>query len=512
MNATRRILLIFMLAALPWLAYAAEISVQNVPTASGSVSGMEKDDVKVFLGIPFAAPPVGELRWKAPRETNSWTDVRKCVEFGPACPQPPMFGRKPEKMSEDCLYLNVWTPADSSRDKLPVMVWIHGGGFAAGTASQAPYNGLNLARKGVVVVSINYRLGILGFLVHPELEKESPDKTSGNYGLLDQIAALQWVKKNIAEFGGDPDNVTIFGESAGAASVTALLMSPPAKGLFHRAIAESGVINGLNRGNNYSAALEKGKELTGGTSIADFRKKPAAELLEMQGDTDFMHSSHFRFMPVLDGKVLPQNLFLELIRGNTAKVPLIMGVNSDEGTIFARKMSPPEYRLWVNSRMGNFAEEIIQAYPADEKDASLTAANVFAILTFYQPIRIFARNYSEKSNKIFMYHFNRVPPIEMAKKFGCFHSLEIAYVFGNLKPGLGYAEEDKKLSETIMNYWVNFAKNGDPNGKGLPGWLPYSRKAEQNILLDAVIGMEKGYRNSDCDFFDHLFVDVVLNR
>ena len=404
----------------------------TIKVDGGMISGVMNatDDVHEFKGIPFAAPPVGKLRWKAPRPVIPWKGVKVCDRFGPSPMQkdPVPFSMwsaewliPKEPISEDCLYLNVWTGATDPKERRPVLLWIYGGGFVSGGSAVPIYDGDAMAKKGVVVVSCNYRVGIFGFFAHPDLTAESPHNASGNYGLLDQIAALQWVKKNIAAFGGDPDNVTIDGQSAGSVSVNCLVASPLARNLFQKAIGESGAVF-TSKSPSLQRAEENGEkllQLLQVDGISDLRAMPADELLRRAwGSRE----------PIVDGYVLPEavaDLFKEEKENNVA---LLTGWNQDESdTVFG-----------------------VQNY---------TWANIE----------------SEQGRKVYVYRFARKPPATGEyKKYGAFHSGEVPYVFDNLRlVDRPWEPIDHQLATLMSTYWANFVKTGDPNGEGLPAWAPY---------------------------------------
>ncbi len=335
----------------------------QVKVEGGIIQGTVTEDLTIYKGIPFAAPPVGDLRWKAPQPVEKWDGVKQTVDYAPA----PMQGGNPASgKSEDCLYLNVWTPAKSANEKLPVLVWIYGGGFSFGSTSDPVHNGEHLARKGVVLVSVAYRVGQLGFLAHPELSAENPNKVSGNYGLLDQIAGLQWIKNNIAAFGGDPNKVTIFGESAGGISVSMLCASPLTKGLIHGAISQSGGSFGPTRPTTFPGenmkplqqAEQEGVEYAqkvGAASIAELRKMDADKLPMGMG----MGGA----WPIVDGYVIPDDQFKLYEAGNYNDIPVLIGYNSDEGLSFPAGRTPEEFVASVQRRFGPYADSLLQAYP-----------------------------------------------------------------------------------------------------------------------------------------------------
>jgi para-nitrobenzyl esterase len=469
---------------------------EPVRTANGRVSGTpgKVDGVAVFKGIPFGAPPVGELRWKPPQPVASWDGVRPGDKFGPVCIQPRQPQRVPNNravdlpdsppMSEDCLYLNVWTPATSPRAKLPVMVWIYGGAYTEGAGS-TPYNhGDTFAASGVVYVSFNYRLGSLGFLAHPELTKESPHGASGNYALTDTLEALRWVKRNIAAFGGDPANVTIFGESAGAAISSALVGVPQAAGLFRRSISESGTWMGLSLSPMRS---RESAEQIGATSLVALRAlsaDDAANKLPKQG-------------MIIDGWVVPEDLSRTFAQKRQNNVDILIGSNRDEGS-FAAGFGPPmtlqQWKDGATKRWGDAAELGMKAYPASN-DADAVARNNSL---FTDNLAWITRLYAEQQRAIgaraYVFHFVHEPLYGPgAKNLGVCHTCELPYVFNNLgtlrlypdssSPELALASPtEAKVAEVTHSYWINFAKTGDPNGRGLPKWPMFKDVASGPVL------------------------------
>lgn len=453
---------------------ASLLTVESVAVEGGLISGKtdSSGQVKIFKGIPFAAPPLGDLRWKAPQPVQSWDGIKACTE-NPSSPMqnPPVpffawsaeFLIPAELISEDCLYLNVWTAAKNSDEKRPVMVWIYGGGFGSGGSTVPLYDGDDLAKKGIVVVNINYRVGILGFLAHPELSAENPEQTSGNYGILDQIAALEWVKKNIEAFGGDPNNITIAGQSAGAFSVNALVVSPKAKGLFHKAIAQSGGMFTRNNGlvSGLQGAEERGKKLTEDMelSLLDLREMPADSLLKIQG----------RFGPVFDGKVLPgvRQAFEE---GKFSDVPLLTGWNADDRVSGNQASSPAEFISNAKKQYGGRAGEYLQLFPSGNEVELEETQKTIGVLGFGFQNYTWAKMQTEKGqNDAYLYYFTRVPPGE--PNYGAFHSAEFSYALHTLRNwNRPFEQADYELEKTMSNYWVNFVKTGNPNGEGLPEW------------------------------------------
>ena len=453
---------------------AAPVKVQQ-----GLVQGTVEDGLSVFKGIPFAAPPVGEFRWKAPHPAASWSGVKSTTQFAPA---PFQGGNPPSGKSEDCLYLNIWSPAKSPKENLPVLVWIYGGGFSFGATSEPVYTGENLAKKGVILVSIAYRVGQMGFLAHPELSAENPQRVSGNYGLLDMIAGLKWVQQNIKAFGGNPAQVTIFGESAGGIAVSMLAASPLAKGLFHGAISQSGGSFGPYRSTTYpgenmkllSFAEKQGLEFmekAGAKSLADLRNIPADKLPMGFGQPGAW--------PIIDGYVVPDDQHLLYERKKYNDTPILIGYNSDEGASFAPPKTPKEYVDGTNKRYGKFADELIKAYPVEETKVPKTARDLARDAAFGWQTWSWARLQAQTGkSKVFYYYFDQHPdyPADSPRHgYGSPHGQDVGFVFGHINPNSQEkTPSDADVSETIMTYWTNFAKYGDPNGKGVPKWEPFS--------------------------------------
>jgi para-nitrobenzyl esterase len=452
---------------------------EQVNVEQGVVEGTIEEGLRVFKGIPFAAPPVGDLRWKAPQPAEKWTGVKHTSEFAPASIQ---AGNPSSGKSEDCLYLNIWTPAKSEKEKTPVLVWIYGGGFSFGSTSDPVHNGEHLARKGVVLVSIAYRVGPLGFLAHPELSAENPVHISGNYGLLDMIAGLQWVQKNIAAFGGDPGKVTIFGESAGGIAVSMLCASPLAKGLFQAAISQSGGSFGPTRSTTFPGenmkslkqAEQAGIEFAqkaGVSSIAELRKIEADKLPSGWG----MGSA----WPIVDGYVIPDDQFKLYESGNYNDVPILVGYNSDEGASFSREKTPEEFIAGVKIRYGKFADDLIKAYPTGKTTVSKTARDLARDAAFGWHTWSWARLQSKTGkSKVYYYYFDQHPNYpEDSPKFGYGspHGQDVAYVFMNLNPSNPETtKSDLEISEVMGTYWTNFAKYGHPNRGDVPEWPDFS--------------------------------------
>jgi para-nitrobenzyl esterase len=442
-------------------------------TDAGLVSGTTDaaGDVRVFKGVPFAAAPVGPLRWKAPQPVTPWTGVRRCVAFGPN-PIQENWG----VCSEDCLYLNVWTAKGNPSAKKPVIVWIYGGGFTGGSGAGGWCDGEAMARKGVVFVTFNYRVGVLGFLAHPALSRESPNHVSGNYGILDQIAALQWVHRNIAAFGGDPANVSIAGESAGSCSVNTLIASPMARGLFRHAIAESGAFFKPGRNMTLREAEEDG--------VRAMRGKNALTTEAMRAlSTEVLLRGDYRRLPVVDGYVLPDHLDELFKKGAINKVDLLTGYN--EGDNFVEEtMSAAQFVSFAQRNYGTRAEAFLNLYPA---------VTVQSQQAFSRDLLFGWEHYTwakEEGARAYMYYFDRVPPGE--PRLGAFHSAEVCYALHTLAfQARPWTAWDTTLSRLMSDYWVNFAFTGDPNGKGLPSWPAFSAQKTRVIRFgDTVEAMD----------------------
>jgi para-nitrobenzyl esterase len=479
-----------------------------VKTDKGPVLGAAgtNPDVRVYKGIPYAKPPVGDLRWKKPLAVDAWTSVKPANQFAASCMQAPYPENSPYysklgAVSEDCLYLNVWTAAKAAKEKRPVMVWIHGGAFTRGSGATPTYDGEALAAKGAIVVTINYRLGIFGFFAHPELTKESDVHSSGNYGLLDMVAALQWVHENIAAFGGDPKRVTIFGESAGSWGVNYLMASPLAKGLFERVIGESGA----NFGRNATLAdVEKDGvrfgERIGAPTLAALRAKPADELQKAPG----------AFRASVDGWFLPEDVATIFREHKQSDVPMIAGYNHDE----SRTLQPWPANANMHSfldqthkRFGDFAGDFLKLYPA-ASDAE--AADAHYTSTRDQGMGWEMRTWVREQTKsgkapAYLYFFTRVPPGPNSDRYRAYHASEIQYVFGNLTPNRPWQDADHKVSEAMSSYWVNFAATGNPNGKGLMKWPSYDAKSDPSMVFGDSIDVQHDVNKAGLDFFDRFF-------
>jgi len=456
---------------------------EPVKVEEGLLQGRIEDGLTVYRGIPFTVPPIGELRWYAPQPPAKWEGVRQAYNFAPG----PIQGWGPSAgKSEDCLYLNVWTPAKSASDRIPVLVWIYGGGFNGGSTSEPHYSGEKLAKKGVVLVSIAYRVGQLGFMAHPELSAESPNHVSGNYGLLDMIAGLKWIRQNIAAFGGDPDRVTIFGESAGGIAVSMLCVSPLAKGLFHGAISQSGGSFGpprvttypgenLKRLHDAEAAGEAYVKNAGFSSISDLRKIAAGSLPAIRGLA----------WPIIDGYVIPDDQYNLYEAGKFNDTPILAGYNSDEGASFWRSNKPEEYIDYVKKRFGSFSENLLKAYPVGDTIVPKTARDLMRDAAFGWHTWSWARLQSKMGKcKAYYYYFDQHPdfPEDSPQAgHGSPHGQDVGFVFQHLNPSDTYATTtDTVISEAMATYWTNFAKYGNPSGAGVPEWPAFS---DQNPVV-----------------------------
>lgn len=458
-----------------------------VQTAQGQVSGSKEDGISVFRGVPFAAPPVGDLRWKAPQPAQAWKGVKECTKFSASPiqgdPKPFMcwseeFIAPPKPLSEDCLYLNVWTNDASKKTKKPVFIWIYGGGFSSGSSACAVYDGAEYAKRGIVFVSVNYRVGAIGFLAHPELTAEGGG-TSGNYGIMDQVAALKWVKENIAAFGGDPDQVTIAGQSAGSMSINCLVATPAAKGLFQRAIAQSGGLFGGLSFRGLKAAEEQGvafQKKLNAKSIAELRALPADSILHASG------GGGLAFSPIMDGKFLPADPAKAFSEGNFNNVNLMTGwVLGDGGLFGPTKTDKAGFEKTVNERYGAKADKVLAILPhATDEEATASNGNLtlvsFAVASSYR-LAEFNRMTS------YVYEFSHVPTDKPGfPNYGAFHTAEVPFAMGNLHTWIRpWKQLDYDVEKTMSAYWVNFIKTGDPNGAGLPKWEPFNTGKIQEI-------------------------------
>ncbi len=492
----------FALFAAILISTAAFANGPTVKVTGGTVAGTSENGVNIFKGIPYAAPPVGDLRWAPPAAVVPWKGTRDATKFSDECMQAPydkdsMYYRAPQPMSEDCLCLNVWS-AEQPAEPKPVMVWIHGGALTRGSGATPTYDGANFAKKGVVLVTINYRLNVFGFFSHPDLSAESKHGASGNQGVLDQVAALQWVHDNIAQFGGDPNRVTIFGESAGSWSVCSLMATPLSKGLFHRAIGESGgVFNPMaylkeDKNGQISAesAGAKFAESLGAESLQQLRGLSAEKIMDTFGAR-----GNTPTRGVVDGWVFPKEARQVFAAGEQHAVPVIVGSNAKEmTTLTSRAMVPTTLdalKTYVTREYPGFEDEFLEIYPAktdaEAGEAFLASARDRA---FSWQMRTWARAMANVDQPAYLYYFTRVPPVKGSEYNGAFHAAEIAYVFQNLDMARGYNDTDKALSEAMAGYWVNFAATGDPNGDGLMIWPAYD--AQHDPFMDLGDTVESG--------------------
>ena len=500
---------------------------------SGTVSEVDSS-VVAYRGVPYASPPTGRLRWRPPQAVEPWEGVRTADSDPPGCPQvfrtDSYYGAGADRIDEDCLYLNVWTAAEDASAILPVMVWIHGGALTRGTGALAGYRGDRLAARGVVVVTVNYRLGPFGYLAHPLLSAESEHDSSGNYGVLDQIAALRWVQDNIRAFGGDPDRVTIFGESAGAWSVNTLQASPLARGLFHRAIAQSGgrfagtahlrepsvigasaeavgsaFIEGM-LANNQRLTMELGEDVP--VELEFMRRATTDEVLDFVTTSD----TPFRTSENVDGWVLERSVYDTFAAGSQHDVPVIVGANADEFTSLGAGLGPVDvagYRAEVQRVYGDLTEEHLQVYPATDNESALTARiDSSSDLIFNGEMRTWARMMANVSSDAYLYFFTRRAPGDDSA-LGAFHGAETIYVFDNLSlpvwpPGISrqFDDVDRELADLMASAWVKFAATGDPNGPGSPVWPVYDESEDRVMVFGDTAESMPHPRSEQLDLID----------
>jgi para-nitrobenzyl esterase len=487
---TKLLVVTFALAAAAWGA-------DRVKTDSGVLEGGVGNDpaIRVFRGVPFAAPPVGDLRWAPPQPVKHWQGVRKADTFGNHCVQARIFDDiifRGEAMSEDCLYLTVWTPAKSARERLPVYVWFYGGGFAAGGGDEPRYDGESFAKQGIVVVNVNYRLGVFGFLAHPELTRESAHHASGNYGLLDQAAGLEWVRKNIAAFGGDPRKITIGGESAGSLSVSALMASPLSRKLFQQAIGESGAFFGSVGDREMMSLAEsetqgaKFAAAVGARSLAELRAKPAEDLLSEASKP----KSGYTFWPTVDGYFLPQEVSSIYTQAKQSQIPLLAGWNADEVrmrvTLAKEKPNAATVPEQLKQTFGDRAGDALKVYPATTDEQAVRSAGDLASDSFivhgtWEWVEMQAKT----GKPVYRFQFDREVPIPELRKstgvktLGAVHASELEYVFRTFEyKKADWQPEDQKTGETMNVYWANFIKTGNPNGAGLAEWPEFGETRE----------------------------------
>ena len=533
------------LAALVYIVIATTVVSAEIPDPvkidTGLISGatVAKGDVRFFKGVPYAEPPIASLRWQAPQPAARWEGVRKAEEFGPRCmqggggggggaargggargegarggapaaPAAPAPQAQPAApaTSEDCLYVNVWTAAQSASERRPVILFVYGGGFTGGAGSEARYDGEALARKGAVFVTFNYRLGVFGFLAHPDLTKESGRNSSGNYAFMDTIAALRWIQKNIRAFGGDPGRVTLMGESAGAILISNLVASPEGKGLFHRVIAESGAWmgTGINKMATLAQAEEVGlrvaKTMNAG-SISELRAKSAAEL---------QRSSGFTGNIIVDGWIVPEDSSRIYAQGKQNEVDVLVGSNKDEATFFGGRggggTNAQAFITQSRSRFGELTDTFLKLYPSSSDAEAAASSAARQNDEFHWHMLTWAKLQAKRGkSKTYVFFFTRVPPGNGAR--GATHTAELAYAFNNLIGNTAWTDLDRQLADTMTSYWVNFAANGDPNGTGLPAWPAYKEKtSEKAMVLGDKVETGVGIDPARSTFFDAVYAKL----
>jgi len=524
---------------LTWSAFAAGVlftgaaapasaQANRVRIASGLIAGTTIDSgIRLYRGIPYAAPPVDSLRWRAPRPVRPWTGVRRAVQFGPRCMQPPIFADmvfRSSGMSEDCLYLNVWTPPHAAGARLPVLVYFFGGGFVAGDGSEGRYDGERMARRGIVAVTVNYRLGVFGFMAHPDLTRESPHHASGNYALQDQAAALAWVRRNIAAFGGDPAHVTIAGESAGSVSVTAQMVSPLSRDLIAGAIGESGAPLGMTLPVEPLAAAERTgaafADSAGAGSLAGLRALSSQEVLDAA-----MRFGLGRFRMAVDGWFLTELPAETFAAGRQAHVPLLVGWNSEEqdasGVLGTAAPTPEAYAAAVRRLYPEHADEVLALYPGGTADEVLASATALASDRWiaFGTWKWADLQHTTGGRPVYVYHYEHPRPIMRAGRVpgggpvptpprGAVHSAEIEYAMGNLDRNRVFiwTPDDYRVSATMQAYFANFIRTGDPNGDGLPAWPARSAGSEPAVMhLDVVTHAAPDVREARYRLLDRLY-------
>lgn len=482
------------IAVLASAAHLASASLASpVATDAGLIEGVAEGGIRVYRGIPYAAAPIGDRRWRAPQQAPKWEGVRSSVSFSPVCPQQGHYPPEapPEPMSEDCLTLNVWAPEGAADAKLPVMVWVHGGGLVNGSGSTPIYWGDELAKRGVIVVTFNYRLGALGFLAHPELNDESAHGGSGNYGLLDQIAALTWVQRNIAAFGGDPDQVTIFGQSSGSISVSALVASPRAKGLFRRAIGQSGgLFEPLEFDPRFTpeGAAAYGlrfAQRAGAASLSALRELPADALVGVPFGPQFN----------IDNLALTKSPYDAYATGDVNDVDLLLGANKDEGEWFlaGTEVTVENFKNVLARTFPGWLVTFVGAKPGDnDSEARASAAAFETDMRFRWNMWAWARYATAERKPVYFYQFSASPPFREGSPYfglGATHGVELPYIFGHLDlAAANWSDKDRALAKTVAAYWVNFAKSGDPNADGLPSWRKFGAAPDEVMVLGETIG------------------------
>ena len=489
-----------------------------VMTARGPVRGVVEDGIAHYYGIPYAAPPVGPLRWRAPEPAVAWTAPRDAARRAAACPQADGLLLAGSATDEDCLFLNLWTPPAPAATPRPVLVFIHGGGFNGGTGNDGQYDGPELARRGAVVVTFNYRLGQLGFLGHAALAAEdTAHHSSGNYGIMDQQAVLRWVRDNAAAFGGDPGNVTIFGESAGGISVCAHVTSPVSAGLFHRAITQSGpcsflitplrdedarapVQSAASQGRLFAQAL--GCDAAADV-VACMRSRSVEQVLAAAPRPIELERYGARYQPTIDGYVLVESPWAALTAGRFNRVPFITGSNQDEGTVFTRGMTIPDeaaYRAAVRPLLPDHVDDVLRLYPASAFPSPLAAFTAFAgDAVFGCASRVQARLVSATGTPAYQYYFSRLNRAGSILGLGVYHSAEIPYVFGRFTGLFTRTDADTAVADAVGSAWVHFARTGDPNGAGVPMWPAYTAANDTYLEFGDMIRTATGLRRDRCD-------------
>lgn len=496
--------------------------IQGSPSATNS-------DVIAFKGLPFAAPPVGDLRWQPPASVVAWDGVRDASAAGPICVQD---GGQDLQLSEDCLFLNVWAPREVF-EPLPVMVWIHGGGYFGGSGSTSLYDGTSFASKDVVLISINYRVNVFGFLAHPTLSAESPHDASGNYGLMDMVAALEWVRDNAETFGGDPNRVTIFGESAGAGAVMSMMLIPQSEGLFHRAIAQSNWVDGWDRQlrssmGDWPSDEAQGVQVAealgaiGDNALATMRAATSGEVSEAAraGAGNAFIRAGYVWAPNVDGWVIPDDPLLMYQNGRQHNVPLITGMNGNEGSLMTRQMEIDDalsFHSHVRTVYAGVADQAIALYnPTSPDTAKAAMDHLIHDMYFVGPVRTQATAHVKVTSPVWLYHFTRVPPTDWGSTLGSHHAAELTYVFGTMTPrgtspaeaplGLttegDWTDTDRELSEAMMNYWVQFAATGDPNREDLSVWPEFIGLTDEHLTFGDSVTSDAGLHNDGADLFN----------
>ncbi len=514
--------------------FVMAVELETVNTYQGEVRGTWADEarsIRVFKGLPYARPPVDDLRWMPPQAPDKWTGIRTADEPGSACWQESrleqfVWSRGTFDRSEDCLYLNIWSSVE--QNKQPVMVWFHGGSHTSGMSHDTIFDGARLASQGVLVVTVNYRLGPFGFLAHPALAAESSHNSAGNYGLLDKIAALNWVRDNIAQFGGNPDNVTIFGQSAGSQSVCALMASPLSKGLFHKAIGQSASCTQPNTGRDAADAngFERGSKLAQvlmediDVDAVALRKASPVAIMRAANKSRWAAQSRI----VVDGWVVPKSIDDIYLAKQQAKIPLLVGSLANEGHLLFplnEDLDSAGLQTAIEKLAGIHARALLELY-ADEAAQSpgLAQREIATDLFMAYGMRRWADHQSVTGAPVYLYHFDHTPPAfrlyvpdnpdlklpDGPRSAGAYHSADLAYVFGNVdKVGMDWQEEDRALSRTMVRFWTNFAKSGDPNQPGLPEWRPYDRKTHATMLLNSNPHTTEGVRTAKLDIWDEVF-------